>query len=225
MKQPVVDYREFRFSRLNDPQFSHLKLLGGWIFYFVMYFITENLIPPEACHPIHCALDDMIPFCEYFLLAYCGWYFLVFGSLLYYFLYDIEGFKGLSKFRSFHKRFVFIRRTPYLYRITHTDKLHSLFNLGEDAVKNIGKLAQLFGDADSMGLKQAMLSTAGFSFSFLMMACSRPPPPTTNSFILHPPSKQSVAPISPGFPPASGPRRASARRNRCFQIPRIFPGC
>lgn len=33
-------------------------------------------------------------------------------------------------------------------------------DLGEDAVKNIGKLAQLFGDADSMGLKQAMLSTA-----------------------------------------------------------------
>ncbi len=32
-------------------------------------------------------------------------------------------------------------------------------DLGEDAVKNIGKLAQLFGDADAMGLKQAMLST------------------------------------------------------------------
>lgn len=33
-------------------------------------------------------------------------------------------------------------------------------DLGEDAVKNIGKLAQMFGDADRMGLKQAMLSTA-----------------------------------------------------------------
>ena len=32
-------------------------------------------------------------------------------------------------------------------------------DLGKDAVKNIGKLAQLFGDADRMGLKQAMLST------------------------------------------------------------------
>lgn len=32
-------------------------------------------------------------------------------------------------------------------------------DLGEDAVKNIGKLAQLFGDEDKMGLKQAMLST------------------------------------------------------------------
>ena len=32
-------------------------------------------------------------------------------------------------------------------------------DLGEDAVKNIGKLAQLFGDDDKMGLKQAMIST------------------------------------------------------------------
>ena len=32
-------------------------------------------------------------------------------------------------------------------------------DLGEGAVKNIGKIAQLFGDADRLGLKQAMLST------------------------------------------------------------------
>lgn len=33
-------------------------------------------------------------------------------------------------------------------------------DLGEDAVKNIGKLADVFGDSQRMGLKQAMLSTA-----------------------------------------------------------------
>ena len=33
-------------------------------------------------------------------------------------------------------------------------------DLGEDAVKNIGKLAQMFGTDKNMGLKQAMLSTA-----------------------------------------------------------------
>ena len=32
-------------------------------------------------------------------------------------------------------------------------------DLGDDAVKNIGKLAQLFGDSDRMGLKQAMIAT------------------------------------------------------------------
>ena len=98
MKKPVVDYREFRFSRLNEPRFSHIKLLGGWIFYFAMYFITENLIPVEKCTPIHCALDDLIPFNEYFAFFYVGWYLLVFGYLLYFFLYNIENFKNLSKF-------------------------------------------------------------------------------------------------------------------------------
>ena len=31
MKKPMVDYRQFRLSKLNTPEFSHLKLLGGWI--------------------------------------------------------------------------------------------------------------------------------------------------------------------------------------------------
>ena len=96
MKKPVVDYREFRFSRINEPRFSHIKLLGGWIFYFAMYFITENLIPAERCHPMHCLLDDLIPFNEFFLIFYVGWYFLVFGALLYTFLYKVENFRRLQ---------------------------------------------------------------------------------------------------------------------------------
>jgi len=98
MKRPVVDYRQFRFSRLNTPEFSHLKLLLGWVFYFAFYFLTENLIPAEACHPMHCALDDLMPFNEFFAIFYVFWYLLVFGSLLVYLLYDIESFKNLSKF-------------------------------------------------------------------------------------------------------------------------------
>ena len=99
MKKPVVDYREFRFSKLNTPQFSHMKLaIFGWLFYFSFYFLTENLIPPEICHPMHCALDDMIPFCEYFAVFYVFWYALVFGSLIYTLLYDPKSFSKLSLF-------------------------------------------------------------------------------------------------------------------------------
>ena len=66
MKRPVVDYREFRLSRLSDPRFSHAKLLLGWVGYFALYFLTENLIPAERCHPVHMWLDDVIPFNEVF---------------------------------------------------------------------------------------------------------------------------------------------------------------
>lgn len=98
MKRTLVDYSGFRLSRLGEPRFAHVKLLAGWIVYFALYFITENLIPASRCHPIHCALDDMIPFCEFFAVFYVGWYFYVFGALLYYFLFDAECFSGLSKF-------------------------------------------------------------------------------------------------------------------------------
>ncbi len=98
MKKPAVDYSGFRFSRLNEPQFSHLKLLAGWIVYFILYFLTENLIPLERCHVIHCRLDDVIPFNEYFFIPYTFWFLLVVGSLLWFLLYDVESFRGLSKF-------------------------------------------------------------------------------------------------------------------------------
>ena len=98
MRKPVVDYRELRLSRLNEPRFSHLKLLGGWIIYFALYFLTENLIPVERCHVIHSRLDDLIPFTEGFLIIYCYWYLLIVASLLWFLLYDIRSFRNLQIF-------------------------------------------------------------------------------------------------------------------------------
>ena len=98
MKKTIYDYRGFSLKKLNEPRFSHLKLLGGWIVYFCLYFITENLIPWEKCTPIHCALDDLIPFNEWFALFYVGWYALVFGALLYTLLFDVPRFKQVQIF-------------------------------------------------------------------------------------------------------------------------------
>ena len=98
MKTPTVDYRQFRLNRVNEPRFSHLKLLLGWLGYFALYFLTENLIPVERCHPVHCWLDDVIPFNEWFLLFYGTWYLLVFGSLLYFLLYDVDSFRRLQTY-------------------------------------------------------------------------------------------------------------------------------
>lgn len=98
MKRPLVDYSGFRLSKLKEPRFSHLLLLLGWVGYFLLYYLTENFIPPERCTPMHCRLDDLIPFCEYFLVFYCFWYVLVFGSLLYYLLFDVSSFKKLQTF-------------------------------------------------------------------------------------------------------------------------------
>lgn len=98
MKKPVVDYRNFRLRKINEPEFSHLKLLLGWVAYFVLYFLTENLIPVEKCHPVWCKLDDIIKFNEYFVIPYVFWYILIVISLGWFALYNIEGFKNLSKY-------------------------------------------------------------------------------------------------------------------------------
>lgn len=98
MRKPVVDYRQFRLSKLNDPQFSHLKYLLGWLGYFALYFLTENLIPAASCHVMHSTLDDKIPFCEWFLIPYVFWYLLIVISLLYFMLYNVDGFKRLQTF-------------------------------------------------------------------------------------------------------------------------------
>lgn len=96
MKRAMVDYRQFRLKRINEPQFAHAKLWLTWLVYFALYFLTENLIPAEKCHVMHCFLDDLIPFNEYFLIFYTGWYLLVAGSLLYYFFYDVGRFRELD---------------------------------------------------------------------------------------------------------------------------------
>ena len=98
MKRQPVDYRGFSLRRLNEPRFSHLKLLGWWLVYFALYFLTENLIPESACHLIHCSLDDRIPFCEGFVVFYVGWYLLVAGALAYTLFFDVERFKEVQTY-------------------------------------------------------------------------------------------------------------------------------
>jgi len=98
MKKPVVDYRAFRLRKINEPQFAHLKLLLGWVGYFVLYFLTENLIPAENCHPVYMWLDDLIPFCEWFIIPYVFWYALIVVSLGYFLLYNVDSFKRLQTY-------------------------------------------------------------------------------------------------------------------------------
>ena len=59
------------------PQNRHLLLLLGWVVYFILYGLTEHLIPLERCHLIHSPLDDKIPFCEGFVVFYVLWYGLI----------------------------------------------------------------------------------------------------------------------------------------------------
>ena len=96
MKKPRVDYTGFCLRELRNPRFSHLLLLLSWVWYLVMFFLTENLIPAERCVPVHIRLDDWIPFCEWFLIPYVLWYGLIVFSLGWFLIYDVDCFKRLQ---------------------------------------------------------------------------------------------------------------------------------
>ena len=42
-KRRLVDYRQFRFSKLNTPEFEHLKYLLFWPVYGLLLLTVERL--------------------------------------------------------------------------------------------------------------------------------------------------------------------------------------
>lgn len=97
-KTEIVDYRKFRPGKLNTPEFEHLKYLLFWPVYGLMFLTVERLWIRDSYTPIHCALDDAIPFCEVFLIPYLFWFVYLGGFLLYSLLFDTEAFKRMMKF-------------------------------------------------------------------------------------------------------------------------------
>ena len=96
--KPMIDYRSFRLDKLNTPQFCHLKLLLFWPAFSLVFFYLERLRPVVRYHIIHCFLDDLIPFCEYFVIPYLFWFALVAGMVLYTLLFDVPSFRRLMWF-------------------------------------------------------------------------------------------------------------------------------
>ena len=58
----------------------------------------ERLWVRETYYPISCSLDNLIPFCEFFLIPYLFWFVFLVGIHIYTLLYDVESFRRLMKF-------------------------------------------------------------------------------------------------------------------------------
>lgn len=95
---PVVDYRTFRLRKLNTPPFSHLKLLLFWPIFGLLFAFVERVGVTQAYTPVHCFLDDLIPFCEWFLLPYLFWFIYLVGIHAYTLLWDVKSFRKMMYF-------------------------------------------------------------------------------------------------------------------------------
>ena len=96
IKPPVVDYRKLRLNNLFSKEFRHLWLLTFWILFAVLFYSAEAVHPTDFYYDMYWpALDDAIPFCEWFVIPYVWWFVFMLGIHLYTGLYDIEQFKKL----------------------------------------------------------------------------------------------------------------------------------
>ena len=93
-----MDYRDFRLSRINTDEFRHVKLLIFWPLFGAMFSFVERFYNVGSYHVMHCALDDAIPFCEWFLIPYLFWFVYLIGALAYTFFFDVLAFKKMMHF-------------------------------------------------------------------------------------------------------------------------------
>lgn len=59
-----------------------LQIIVMGTLYLLAFFLLENRL--SAIHIIHCAVDNFIPFCEYFIVPYLMWFFYVFFTVAYF---------------------------------------------------------------------------------------------------------------------------------------------
>ena len=97
-KNPVQNHRQFRFSRLNTPEFSHVWLLLYWPIFGLGFSYVERFYPVAHYIEMHCALDDLIPFNEWFLIPYLFWFVYLIGAVAYTFFFDVPGFRRMMRF-------------------------------------------------------------------------------------------------------------------------------
>ena len=89
-------YKGMKLKDITKPKYRHLFFLLFWVAYFTAYALVENLVVPK--YDIHTALDDVIPFCEFFIIPYVLWYLLLAFVSLYTLFFDIPAFKKFYKF-------------------------------------------------------------------------------------------------------------------------------
>lgn len=97
-KNNIVDYRQFRWNKLNTPEFKHLIYLIYWPIYGILFLTVERLWIRDSYYPMYCTWDDKIPFCEYFLIPYMFWFVYLVGIHIYTLLFDVESFVKMEKF-------------------------------------------------------------------------------------------------------------------------------
>ena len=70
-----------------------MLLLLYWPAYLLSFILIERLCPAPVYHTVWCKLDDLIPFCEWFIFPYMSWHVSLLWMSLYTLAYDLGAFR------------------------------------------------------------------------------------------------------------------------------------
>ena len=84
--------------RLSDLRLYNLRLLCFWPIFFLVFTYAEKFFPAAHYFSMHCRLDDLIPFCEWFVIPYVIWFPFVGSMVFYTLLRDAAAFRRLMRF-------------------------------------------------------------------------------------------------------------------------------
>ncbi len=83
--------------KIDIKKYEHAKYILFIPIYMAIFILEERNITTHY-FVSYIPLDDMIPFCEWFVIPYFCWYPLMLGTGLYLFFRDPEGFKNYMRF-------------------------------------------------------------------------------------------------------------------------------
>ncbi|MBQ7337096.1 MAG: phosphatase PAP2 family protein [Clostridia bacterium] len=98
LKENLVDYRRLRPSNLNTPEFRHLWYLIFWPIFGILFQILEQVWVERDWIVVYHPLDDVIPFCELFVIPYMWWFVFLAGMVVFTLFFDPRAFEGMMKF-------------------------------------------------------------------------------------------------------------------------------
>lgn len=91
-------YKDFHFRDITKPQYRHILMLLYWPVFLVLFFVVGGIAEKGDYYVVHCALDDMIPFCEYFIIPYVVWYPLWVLMVLYTLGFEVPTYIRFMKY-------------------------------------------------------------------------------------------------------------------------------
>ena len=90
--------RNHRFPKIGTiDNYRHFWMISVWAAYLILYVIAEKVVTTDY-YSVHITLDDLIPFCEWFVIPYCLWMALLACTAVYLLFWDAENFKRFTAF-------------------------------------------------------------------------------------------------------------------------------